>query len=119
VPFAPSKLLILLESLGSNPTLSAKLLIINELLSLLERRRIPLSALVFFFEMSDMQSGAPLENPIKVKTTDSEFIFPSARRDCQTSQLIGRMCSRVNAMDDGRQREECSYVLRTDTTVAV
>ena len=69
---------------AESPTLSAKLLIINELLSFLETRRIPLSALVFFFEMSDMQLGAPLENPIKVKTTDSESVFPSAGRDCQT-----------------------------------
>jgi len=64
-------------------------------------------------------AGKNVGRSVKNESADSEFIFPSAGRDCQTSQLIGRMCSRVNAMDDGRQREECSYVLRTDTTVAV
>ena len=64
MPFAPPKLLILLESLGSNPTLSAILLKINELPRLIN----PLSGPVFVFEMSDMQFCKAQVRAVKAKT---------------------------------------------------
>ena len=51
MPFAPPNLLISLESLGSNPTLSAIVLKINELHEVLSQ----LSESSFVFGMSDMQ----------------------------------------------------------------
>ena len=51
MPFAPPNLLIYLDTLGSNPTLSAILFKINELLE----SQDPLSGSLFVFGMSDMQ----------------------------------------------------------------
>jgi len=64
MPFAPPNLLISLESLGSNPTLSAILLKINELLRILN----PLSEPLFAFEMSDMQFCRAQVCAVKAKT---------------------------------------------------
>jgi hypothetical protein len=66
VPFAPPELLILLESLGSNPTLSAKLFKISNL----RQSSGPLSSDCLVFGMSDMQFCNAQERAAKAKADD-------------------------------------------------
>ena len=63
LPFAPPNLLILLESLVSNPTLSAILFKINRLLRILNPLSEPLSSL----ELSDMQFCKAQVRAVKAK----------------------------------------------------
>lgn len=52
----------------SNPTLSAKIFIINKLWGILQPTRAPLSALVFIFRMSDMPFCRVKQRSNKVET---------------------------------------------------
>jgi hypothetical protein len=64
VPFAPPNMLILLKKLGSNPTLSAMLFKMNELLKV----NNPLSGSFFFSGMTDVQFCKAPVRSVKAKT---------------------------------------------------